>query len=89
MGYRGKTKVDTPLFTEKPEIGIVKLFSQINDYGHRGTKSADNAFLDKVCCVCFSDLDQGLCFHPPGKVIYGYYSVLGLARRSGKWPDQV
>ena len=89
MGYWCKTKVDISSLTKIPKVGIVKLFAQVFYDGYQGTETANNVFLDKTSSIRLSYLGKGLCFHPPSKVVYGYYGVLGLTRSSKKWPDQV
>ena len=89
MGHRSKTEIDLSVLTEFPEVGIVKLLSQICYDGHRGAKSADNVLLDKVGSFFFSYPSKSLGFYPPSKLIYRHYYMLGLAGCSGEWPDQI
>ena len=57
MGHLGQSEIDTPFFTKKSKVGIVKLLTKIGDYGHQGSEPADNVFLDEAHGIDFGYLD--------------------------------
>ena len=84
-----QTEVDIQFFIEFPELGVVKLFTQISYYGHQGTESVVNVLFDEARGICLGYLGKGFCFHPPGEVVYCHYGMLGLTRSSREWPDKI
>ena len=59
-----------PAFIEIPEVGVVKLFSQISYNGRRGTEAANDVLLNKASGLFFSYRSKSLSFHAPSKVFY-------------------
>ena len=87
MSHLCKTEINVSSFAEFSKVSIIKLLSQVDYYGYRGTETTDNILLHETGSFCFGYLGKGLGFHLTGEVVYCHYCVLGLDGSSKEGPD--